>query len=81
MYCFLYYHYNYCCYFFLLQIVLVLMSTEYEKNRQCRELFLHICNVLNKPMVIAVVGDNMAWTTTDIGMLIGAQEVSHVALL
>ena len=56
------------------------MSTEYEKDDRCRNLFLYARDVLNKPYVIIAVGDNLDWQKTHLGFVLGASEVSQCRL-
>lgn len=58
--------------------MLVFISSDYEKDEQCRRLFLYAVNTLSKPLVVAAVGKDLNWKETELGLQIGDEVRSFV---
>ena len=57
------------------QVVVALVSDNFERDKKSNDLFLYTMDELNKPYIIVVIRPNMQWTSTDLGMRIGKHEV------
>ena len=58
------------------KILIAIMSDQFERDAKCRDIFMYAKDTLNKDSIIIVSGESMEWQNKDIGMKIGAQEVS-----
>lgn len=59
-----------------LQLLLLFMSSDFEKDDKCREFCLYAVQSLNKPYVIISVGTNYDWKETHTGLVLGSDKVS-----
>ncbi|KAL4230338.1 hypothetical protein ACF0H5_010721 [Mactra antiquata] len=56
------------------KILLALVSDDFERDSKCRDMFLHAREVMNKDIIVVVLGESMEWQNKDLGMKIGTQE-------
>lgn len=59
----------------LVQVVVALLSDNFEQDEKSRDLLLYTMDTLVKDFVIVVIGESLKWENTDLGMRIGRQEV------
>lgn len=59
----------------LVQVVVALLSDNFEQDEKSRDLLLYTMDTLMKDFVIVVIGESLKWENTDLGMRIGRQEV------
>ena len=58
-----------------LQVVVALVSDNFESDSLSQDLLLYTMDTLNKDFVIVVFGDSMEWQNKHLGMRIGKHEV------
>ena len=58
------------------KVLLVIMSDQFERNDKCRDMLIYAKEILNKDIIVVVSGESLEWQSKDLGMKIGAQEVT-----
>jgi len=51
------------------KVVVVCVSDQYAQSVSCEDELTHAKTILNKPIIVIVVGDGMRWRETAIGLL------------
>lgn len=69
------YHSAVLCFFLIFQVVVALLSDNFESDERSHDLLLYTMDSLGKDFVIVVIGDSLDWENTNLGMRIGKQEV------